>query len=31
VDEEVEDDLKENFSKQRKLTLEMFERFNKYN
>ena len=31
VDEEVENDLKENFSKQRKLTLEMFERFNKYN
>ena len=31
VDEEVGDDLKENFSKQRKLTLEMFERFNKYN
>ena len=31
VEEEVDEDLKENFSKQRKLTLEMFQRFNRYN
>lgn len=31
VEEEVDEDLKESFSKQRKLTLEMFERFGRYN
>jgi hypothetical protein len=31
LEEEIDDDLKESFSKQRKLTLEMFERFGKYN
>ena len=30
-EEEVDEDLKESFSKQRKLTLEMFQRFNRYN
>jgi|688.fasta_scaffold30693_8 hypothetical protein len=31
LEEEIDDDLKESFLKQRKLTLEMFERFGKYN
>ena len=31
VEEEVDEDLKEHFTKQRKLTLEMFERFGRYN
>ena len=31
LEEEIDDDLKESFLKQRKLTLEMFERFGRYN
>lgn len=31
VEEEVDDNLQESFKSQRKLTLEMFQRFNKYN
>lgn len=31
VEEEVDEDLRESFAKQRQLTLEMFQRFNKYN
>ena len=31
VEEEIEEDLRESFSAQRKLTLEMFERFGRYN